>query len=48
MVSVKRPKRRVIGAPKFFFADVGVVNAASYGRERNSTARPSRTGSFMN
>ena len=22
----KRPKRRVIGAPKFFFADVGVVN----------------------
>jgi predicted AAA+ superfamily ATPase len=23
---VKRPKRRVIGAPKFFFADVGVVN----------------------
>lgn len=23
---VKRPKRRVISAPKFFFADVGVVN----------------------
>ncbi len=23
---VKRPKRRVIGAPKFYFADVGVVN----------------------
>jgi uncharacterized protein len=23
---VKRPKRRVIGAPKFFFSDVGVVN----------------------
>jgi predicted AAA+ superfamily ATPase len=23
----KRPKRRVIGAPKFYFADVGVVNA---------------------
>jgi predicted AAA+ superfamily ATPase len=22
----KRPKRRVIGAPKFYFADVGVVN----------------------
>jgi uncharacterized protein len=22
----KRPKRRVIGAPKFFFADVGIVN----------------------
>jgi len=22
----KRPKRRVIGAPKFFFADIGVVN----------------------
>ncbi len=25
----KRPKRRVIGAPKFYFADVGVVNALS-------------------
>jgi len=23
----KRPKRRVIGAPKFYFADVGIVNA---------------------
>jgi len=23
---VKRPKRRVIGAPKFFFSDIGVVN----------------------
>jgi uncharacterized protein len=22
----KRPKRRVIGAPKFYFADVGIVN----------------------
>jgi predicted AAA+ superfamily ATPase len=25
----KRPKRRVIGAPKFYFADVGVVNQLS-------------------
>jgi predicted AAA+ superfamily ATPase len=31
----RRPKRRVIGAPKFYFADVGVVNAlARRGRVR--------------
>jgi predicted AAA+ superfamily ATPase len=32
----KRPKRRVIGAPKFYFADIGVVNYLS----RRGTVRP--------
>jgi predicted AAA+ superfamily ATPase len=27
---VRRPKRRVIGAPKFYFADVGVVNQLAH------------------
>ena len=34
----KRPKRRVIGAPKFYFSDVGVVNALS---KRHSLERGS-------
>ncbi len=29
----RRPKRRVIGAPKFYFADVGVVNALAKRRD---------------
>ena len=45
---VKRPKRRVIAAPKFFFADIGIVNqlpnAGNYDQARNFMAKPSRLG----
>jgi predicted AAA+ superfamily ATPase len=46
----KRPKRRVIAAPKFYFADVGVVNHLGGAGPlcsvaRSFTARLSKTGS---
>jgi predicted AAA+ superfamily ATPase len=43
----KRPKRRVVQTPKFYFADVGIVNhLARRGRlERSSAARSFATPS---
>ena len=49
----KRPKGHLIGAPKFYFADVGVVNqlarrgTAPLCVARNFTAKRSKTGSLM-
>ena len=46
----RRRKRRLIRAPKFYFADVGVVNRLTRRGElapaRSSTGRRSRTRSF--
>jgi uncharacterized protein len=41
---VKRPKRRVIQAPKFYFADVGVVNQLARRGRIEPGERPSRAG----
>ena len=48
----KRPKRRVIQSPKFYFSDVGVVNRltkrGSLNQERNYLAKPLKTTFAMN